>query len=162
MDGLERPPRRARTRYAVRYSFVVPVLAGLLWLAGRLGAPVPAWYWAAVFLPLAAVAAHLRWANLGYALGEDHVVTQRGFWVRERRVVPYHRVQTVFTTESPFQRRRDLGTVTVDTAGSSSLLGGDAKAVDVDAETAARLRESVPASLTAALAKRRATGRRGR
>lgn len=162
VESLARPPKRARIRYAIRYSLVVAILAGGLALAGRVGLPVPPWYVALLFAPLALLGAHLKWLNLGYALGEDHVVTQDGFWIRKTHVVPYHRVQTVVTRGTVFQRRRDLGTVVVDTAGSSGLFGGDARAIDVDAGTAASLRESIPTSLTAALATRRAEGRGSR
>jgi putative membrane protein len=57
------------------------------------------------------------------------------------RVVPYYRTQTVVDARSVFQRRRRLGSVTADTASSASLVGGTATAVDVDEETAERLRE---------------------
>ncbi len=50
--------------------------------------------------------------------------------------MPYYRLQTVFVTRSPFQRRRDLATVGADTASSSSLLGGVARVYDIDEDTA--------------------------
>lgn len=155
---LSRPPKRTRTRYLARYTVLVALLTGGFWLLTHTGLPLPPWYVPLFGLALVPVAAHLKWSNRGYALGEDHVVTQNGFWTRERRVVPYHRVQTVFTTATVFQRRRDLATLVVDTAGSTSLLGGDARAVDVDAETAASLREAIPASLYEARRRQRTTG----
>ncbi|MFC7195434.1 PH domain-containing protein [Halosimplex aquaticum] len=112
------------------------------------------WYVPLLATPLIPVAAHLKWRSRGYALGDEHVVTRNGFWVRKQKVVPYHRVQTVFTTQTIFQRRRDLATVTVDTAGSQSITGDDAEAVDIDAETAERIRERVPDELYGALARR--------
>lgn len=157
--SLSRPPKRARTRYVARYAILVALATGGFWLLTHTGWPLPPWYLPLVGLVLVPVAAHLKWLNHGYAVGEAHVVTQNGFWVRERRVVPYHRVQTTFTTETIFQRRRDLATLTVDTAGSTALLGGDAKAVDIDAETADSLRESIPGSMYDARDRRRATGR---
>jgi putative membrane protein len=87
------------------------------------------------------------------------VVTRNGFWVRRQKVVPYHRVQTVFSSQTIFQRRRDLATVTVDTAGSQSLIGQDAEAVDIDAERAEAIRERVSDELYGALARRRREGR---
>ena len=60
-----------------------------------------------------------------------------------------------------FQRRRDLGTVVVDTAGAYSLGGNDAKAVDVDGRTADEIRETVPDSLYRSLRRRRGQRDRG-
>ncbi|MFB6141455.1 MAG: PH domain-containing protein [Halosimplex sp.] len=161
VDGFERPPERARLRYGFRYAVALAILVALLYAGTALTSFRLYWYVPLVLAPLVPVAAHLKWRNLGYALGEDHVVTRSGFWVRQQKVVPYHRVQTVFTSETVFQRRRDLATVTIDTAGSQSITGQDAKAVDVDVETADAIRERVPDELYGALARRkRGAGRR--
>jgi putative membrane protein len=69
-------------------------------------------------------------------------------------IVPYDRVQTVFDSQTVFQRRRRLGTVTVDTAGGGGLGSGDAVAADLDVDTARRLREQVAERLQRALAAR--------
>lgn len=148
---FERPPKRARQRYAARYAGVVAAITGVLYLL-HLGFGGPFAWWAPLgLLALVPPAAHLTWKHRGYHLGEHHVVTRNGFWVRRTKIVPYYRVQTVLSSETIFQRRRRLGTVTVDTAGALSLFGDDATAVDVDAATAQRLREDVADELYAAL-----------
>ena len=118
------------------------------------------------WLPLAALvlvplAAHLTWKHRGYYADGDHVVTRTGFWRRNTMVVPYNRVQTVLSSQTVFQRRRDLGTVTIDTAGSGGLGGGDAVALDIDAEAAETLREDVADRLQRALRQRSRERRRG-
>jgi putative membrane protein len=153
--SFERPPKRARLRYVVRYSLVVLVLAGLLAGVDAWGDWVPWWPASLALLALVPPAAHLKWANLGYHLGEDHVVTQRGFWVRSTSVVPYHRVQTVLRSRTVFQRRRNLGTLVVDTASGGGFRGSDAVALDIDAGRAATLLETVDERLQAALPRRR-------
>jgi len=157
---FERPPKRARLRYVVRYGLVVLGLVGLLG-AGHLATDALPW-WPAGVLGLALVppAAHLKWANLGYHIGDEHVVTRHGFWVRQTTVVPYHRVQTVVRSRTVFQRRRDLGTLVVDTASGGGLRGSDAVALDLDAGRAATLLETVAARLQGALADQRARPRR--
>jgi len=154
-DRMERPPKRARLRYGFRYAIGLAILVGLLYAGTVVTDFQLYWYVPLVAVPLIPVAAHYKWKNRGYALGEEHVVTRNGFWVRRQKVVPYHRVQTVFSSQTVFQRRRDLATVTVDTAGSQSLTGQDAKAVDIDADTAERIREAVSDELYGALARRR-------
>ena len=150
LDEFERPPKRARERYAVRYSLVVFFVTGLLYLGSTATDLLGYWYLPLAGLVLVPVAAHLKWKHRGYDLTENHVVTRNGFWSRTTKVVPYHRVQTTVSTETVFQRRRDLGTVIVDTAGSRSITGDDPEAVDVDVRTADHVRETVPDRLYAA------------
>jgi putative membrane protein len=139
---FERPPKRTRRRYAARYLIVLGAVTGLFYGVGLVVGNLP-WYATAVALPVVPVAAHYKWKHRGYWLGENHVVTRNGVLSRETKVVPYYRIQTVIDTRTIFQRRLGLATVTVDTAGSLSLGGQDAAAVDVDAETADRLREEL-------------------
>ncbi|PSQ59713.1 hypothetical protein BRD18_02745 [Halobacteriales archaeon SW_7_71_33] len=155
--GLERPPRRARRRYVVRFALAVLALTGLAAVALRLlsvagvgpGLAVDRRLLAA---PLAAllltpVAAHRRWRSRGHAAGPEHFLARTGYWRRVTRVVPYYRVQTVIESRTPFQRRRRLASVTADTASSASLLGGEAVALDVDADRAVALRERLRTEL---------------
>jgi putative membrane protein len=158
LDGFERPPKRARLRYAARYALALLGVTGAFYLASLAFEWVAYWWLPLVGLLGVPVAAHLKWANRGYLVADDHVVTRNGFWSRKTKVVPYHRVQTTVSSETIFQRRRDLGTVTVDTAGARSFAGDDAKAVDVDVATMDEIRENVPDRLYAALRKR--AGRR--
>lgn len=152
---FERPTKRARRRYAVRYVLALVGLTAILraasWYVG-----VPAlWYAPLALVPLAPVAAHYKWASRGYHVGEEHVVTRNGFWRRTITVVPYYRTQTVIESATLFQRRWRLATVVVDTAGSRSLLGHDAAAVDVDREAATELRDVVVAGLRESRRRRR-------
>jgi putative membrane protein len=151
LGAFERPPSRARTRYVARYSIVLGVLTAIAY-----GAAVAGWngpWWAVLLaVPLIPVAAHLKWRNLGYALTDDHVVTRHGFWSRTTKIVPYHRVQTVADSQTIFQRRRRLATLHVDIAGSRSLVSDDSKAIDLDREVAAELRETISRRLLEDLA----------
>jgi putative membrane protein len=153
---LRRPPKRVRRRYVVRYLLVVGALVGLLFGADAVVGPLPfPWYAPAVLVLVIPPAAHLKWAHRGYWLGSDHVVTRNGVLKRQTKVVPYDRIQTVIDTRTLFQRRWNLATVTVDTAGSLSLTGGDAAAVDVDDAVADDLRAELDERLRTALAARR-------
>ena len=153
--SFERPPKRVRRRYTLRYLLGLGVVVGVLYGVDLLSArPLP-WYGPAALAALAPVAAHLKWRHRGYWLGEDHFVTRNGFLRRRTTVVPYYRVQTVIDSRSVFQRRWGLATVTADTAGSLSLIGADASAVDVDDATAETLRATLPTRLRRSLAVRR-------
>ncbi|MFC6988333.1 PH domain-containing protein [Haloplanus sp. GCM10025708] len=152
---FERPPKRVRRRYAVRYGLALAVLAGALYgVEAFLAAGIP-WYVPLSAAPLVPVAAHAKWKHRGYWLGDSHVVTRNGVLKRRTKVVPYYRIQTVIDSRTAFQRRWRVATVTADTAGSLSVAGHDAAAVDVDAETATRLRETLSDRLRTALAARK-------
>ncbi|MFW5948276.1 MAG: PH domain-containing protein [Halolamina sp.] len=155
---FERPPKRARERYAVRYAIAVLLVAGAFFLLQSVVGPFSYWYTPLLALIGVPVAAHLKWKHRGYYVGDDHVVTRNGFWVRQLKIVPYYRVQTVLSSETIFQRRRRLGTVTIDTAGTRSIVDEDAAAVDIDRDSTEILREQVAEKLSESLRRRRRLG----
>jgi putative membrane protein len=154
---FRRPPARVRRRYAVRYLLVLGGLTALLYGIEFAAPGVLPWppYAPAPLALLAPVAAHYKWRHRGYWLGEHHLVTRNGFLRRRLRIVPYYRVQTVIDSRTVFQRRWNVATVTADTAGSLSLVGGDAAAVDVDDADADGLRTALATRLRESLAARR-------
>ncbi|WP_416839143.1 PH domain-containing protein [Haloferax sp. DFSO52] len=158
---FERPPSRIRRRYVVRYLLGVGAIVAGLYGANTLFGGVP-WFLPLGLIPVAAVAGVYQWRHRGRALTENHFVTRNGFWKREMRFVPYYRIQTVIETRTIFQRRWRVSTVTADTAGSLSIVGGDAAAVDIEADDAAELRNELNDRLRDALAARREERRRTR
>ena len=152
---FERPPKRARTRYAIRYATVALAVVLGSYLVVRLTPLSGAWWGTLALLPVVPPAAHAKWSARGYALQDGHVITRNGYFVQTTKVVPYYRVQTIIVSQSPFQRRRDLATLVVDVAGSHSLTGRDPRAVDIDAATADRLCDEIETRLYGALADER-------
>lgn len=142
---FERPPKRARERYFVRYMLVLAGLALLTYAATIQWTLAVDWYLVVLALgfPIVPVGAHLKWKHRGYAVSDDYVITRNGFWNRTIAIVPVERIQTVVDSRTIFQRRRHLATLTIDTAGSRSLIADDSRAVDIDADEAARLREEI-------------------
>jgi putative membrane protein len=138
---FERPPKRARTRYIARYTIVVGLLTGIAGGLHVLTDAVPLWYTIAALLIVVPPAAHLKWKHIGYAVDEKYIISRVGFWTRRTTIVPYYRLQTVSSRQSVFQRRRDLGTLTVDTATSGGFWGGDAIVPDIEIDVAEDLRE---------------------
>ncbi|NLV12557.1 PH domain-containing protein [Haloarcula argentinensis] len=149
---FDRSPTRARRRYLARFSLAAAGLTAVAYAVDSLVLATGYWWLAALlFLPVVP-AAHLRWRHRGFDLDDSVLATRSGFWRRTTRIVPYYRLQTVFVTRSPFQRRRDLATVGADTASSSSLLGGVARVYDIDEDTASELRDTLREHLTAHVA----------
>ncbi|QLG26833.1 PH domain-containing protein [Halorarum halophilum] len=154
---FERPPTRARRRYAIRYALVSVGLAAVVLGASWLWTPLPAIAAAVplVGLALAPIAARSKWRHRGYDERERAMLTRSGFWYRSTRVVPYYRLQTVFARRTIFQRRWDLASLTADTASTTSIVGGDATAHDIDGDEADDLRERLLDRLREDLAERR-------
>ncbi|MDS0221591.1 PH domain-containing protein [Haloarcula sp. S1AR25-5A] len=158
---FERSPKRARRRYLARFSLAAAGLTAVAYAVDSLVLGTGYWWFALLlFLPVAP-AAHLRWRHRGFDMDESVLAARSGFWRRTTRIVPYYRLQTVFVTRSPFQRRRDLATVGADTASSSSLLGGIARVYDIDEGTATELRDSLRERLRVDIAARRSGDRTG-
>lgn len=159
--SLSPPPPRARRRYRRRYRLVTLVVgtvvaSGLWWLAASM-------IWTGVGTGTVLVigglvsgpGARATYRHRGYDLVEGYAVTRRGYWRRRTTIVPDYRVQTVGRRATVFQRRWELASVELDTAGSLSLRGPSGVAIDIDGETATRLQESVADRLQAALRTRR-------
>ena len=154
---LQRPPKQARRRYIGRYTILVGLITGIFGAVHYLSSSgvLGMWYLAAALWVFVPPAAHLKWKNLGYYFGEKYVITQSGFWSRGTTIVPYYRVQTVTNAQTIFQRRHGLATLVVDTATSGGFWGGDAVALDIDAEQAEQLRETVQDRFQESIAERK-------
>lgn len=126
-DPAHRVSPRARTLWllacAARGAVVVIalVVAAALWREydGR-------WWAVAAGVVLAAayviVVPQWRYAVHRWEITDTAVYTQRGWWVRERRIAPMSRVQTVDLAEGPLERLFGLTTLTVTTASAAGPL----------------------------------------
>jgi putative membrane protein len=153
--SLTRPPRRVQWRYGVRYLILVSVFVGVAFAVDSLTEVGVPWYATALLVLAVPPAAHLKWRHRGYWLDEDHLVTRNGVWSRSVKAVPYYRIQNVIDRRSLFQRRWNVATVVADTAGTSSLVGDDAAAVDIDTDDAVTLCDALTSRLQASLDDRR-------
>ncbi|MFP8954977.1 PH domain-containing protein [Natrialbaceae archaeon A-arb3/5] len=149
------PPPIARRRYLARYSIIATVIVALAfvvtWFTG-----LEHWYLAAIVFAAVPPAAHLRYVNLGYFVGDDHIVIRRGFWRRRTTVIPYYRIQTVSTRRSIFQRRLGLASLVVDTASSRTFFWATPTIYDVDLEDARDAHSASRTHLQSALRERAA------
>ncbi|MHC3438268.1 PH domain-containing protein [Natrialbaceae archaeon A-gly3] len=150
---FKRPTTVARRRYLARYSIVATAFV-VVALGVSVVTALESWYLAAVAYLLVPPAAHLRWVNLGYYVGENHLVVRRGFWNRQTTVIPYYRVQTVNTRRSIFQRRLGLASLVVDTASSRSFSAPTPTIYDVDLEVAREIHDECRGHLQTAVAER--------
>ncbi|MFB6114815.1 MAG: PH domain-containing protein [Candidatus Nanohalobium sp.] len=150
--SLSAVPSRARRRYFGRYSIGVLFLLFIGFLADLYFIDFS--YLALLgLLPLAAIAAHLKWLNKGFEAQEDYFISMNGFWIRKTSITPYYRIQNLIQTETVLQKRWDLSTLTLDTAGS--MITGDSKAVDLDIGEAEELRSKVFEKFEGSLRKRK-------
>lgn len=136
-DDRENVPKRARTRYFVRYLLFV-LLAVVVTVFARdyvtafASVPLRAYILPAVATP---IAAHVRWVNVSYACGTDHLRIRGGFWRRREYALPYSNVQQYTISQSVFQRRAGLSTLRVETAAYPLSIGAVIPDMDTGAAT---------------------------
>lgn len=124
---------RGFRRYAAVLALIVTVLAaGLDWRLLYLLIPAAA---------LAAWMARQRYRSLGFARLDGFTLVRSGVLVRRTWVVPRSKVQLAVVTQSPFQRRHELGNLSIITAGSSHL--DRPIVVDLERPTAAELQDEL-------------------
>jgi putative membrane protein len=108
---------RARRRVVFRGLAVVTVLSvGAVAGAGLWGLLLPM-----MGVPLALIHAALFVRHTGWTILNGAVFFRSGWWVRRTSVVRFSKTQVVTVRESPFDRRRDMATVEVDTAGAGRI-----------------------------------------
>ena len=118
-------------RTFIRYSLV---------LAAGTGAAAYYWspaLWALAALPLLGGLAYLQYRYHGYAVKEGLLFVRRGVFRQHLWVIPVERFHVLYTNASPFQRRLDLKSLQVDTAGAAPM--SYPEIVDLEAAAADRL-----------------------
>jgi len=89
---------------------------------------------------LARKASNKKWENIGYSLNDDSLLISKGYWNRKTYAVEYFRFQNLLVKESLYQRRWDMATIILDTAGNKLV---NPITVDLDREKAYQLREKL-------------------
>jgi putative membrane protein len=120
-------------RAFIRYSVAISVAAGGLWYFWTPGV------WLLTLLPLALVAAVLRYKHLGYGEDEHWLYVRRGVIKQHLWLLPLERSQVFYQTASLFQRRLRLASLYVDAAGASSIR--PAEVVDLPEDVARSILE---------------------
>ena len=126
-DPAQRVSPRARLMWATTACVEALVLVTVAAVVGPVTdwLPVPAW---AVGLLAVAAAAYVavvppwRYRVHRWEVTATAVYTQTGWWVRERRIAPMSRIQTVDHAEGAIARLFRLATVTVTTASAAGAL----------------------------------------
>jgi putative membrane protein len=114
-DGVEWRPShpRARRRLFMRRALIVIATSVMLAILTSpqafvlLVALIPAW-----------LLAHAHYRHLGHAHANSYVLVREGLWNRRTYIVPIRKIQALHLRQTPFQRRLDLATLTIETAGN--------------------------------------------
>jgi putative membrane protein len=141
-ESPTRTPLRRHPLVALRRRIVRAVLPVLL-LAGILAFFAPNWTWqvALGLLPLAVLLGWDRYRALGHALTDRYLVTRSGSAVRETVALQRSGIIGWRISQSFFQRRAGLATVSATTAAGDGVY----HVIDVDASTGLALAdEAVP------------------
>lgn len=134
----EKAPRRYFGRYLIASGVVSSLILGVSYFFNLGVNPL----YLLVLLPVSGVAAYLKYVNKGFYEGKEFFYIRNGFWNRKTSIVPYYRIQTLLQQETVFQRRLDLSTLVLDTAGVG-VFGSNPKVCDLDKEMAENLFDRV-------------------
>ena len=131
--------QRVSARHIVR-TLIGRALVPMLVVAG-IAVVYPPASLAVALLPLLILHAYAERRTHGYALTDDLLFVRRGVWRQRLWIVPVEKMQTVVLARGWLQRRLDLATLAVDTAGASAM-GGPA-IVDLRLERACELADAL-------------------
>ena len=95
---------------------------------------------ATILFPGAWLNARLYVRHTGYALTSDTVLFRSGWWVRRISAARFSRIQALALSETPFDRRNDMATLWLDTAGAGPA-GSRIAVAFLELSTAQRLHE---------------------
>ena len=113
------PGARSRIfRRGALLALLIVAGPGFWYLRGAAGFCVP------IVVALAWMHAHLYVKYTRWALEPDVLMFQSGWLTRRLTIVPRDRVQSLNVSTSPFDRRRQMASLSVDTAGGSARSAG--------------------------------------
>ena len=126
-EPSERVSPRARLMWATSAGIEGAILVAALAVVGPVTDWLPVPVWAVVLVGLVAAAYVVvmpiwRYRVHRWEVTDTAVYTQTGWWVRERRIAPMSRIQTVDHAEGALSRLFGLATVTVTTASAAGAL----------------------------------------
>jgi membrane protein YdbS with pleckstrin-like domain len=126
-EPSERVSPRARLMWATSAGIEGAILVAALAVIGPVTdwVPIPAWVVVLVGVVAAAYVVVMpvwRYRVHRWEVTDTAVYTQTGWWVRERRIAPMSRIQTVDHAEGALARLFGLATVTVTTASAAGAL----------------------------------------
>lgn len=126
-EPSQRVSPRARLMWATSAGIEGAILVAALAVIGPVTdwVPIPVWVIVLVGVVAAAYVVVMpvwRYRVHRWEVTDTAVYTQTGWWVRERRIAPMSRIQTVDHAEGALARLFGLATVTVTTASAAGAL----------------------------------------
>ena len=126
-EPVERVSPRARLMWGTTAGIEAIVLVVALAVAGPVSRWLPVPWWAVVAVAIVAAAYAVvmpawRYRVHRWEATDTAVYTQTGWWVRERRIAPMSRIQTVDHAQGALARIFGLASVTVTTASAAGAL----------------------------------------
>ena len=85
----------------------------------------------------------IKWKRFVYWFEDDELRIEYGLFVKKKRYIPFHRIQSLDYTEGILHRPLKLVKVRVETAGGSDLTKSDAELTAITKEAANRIEEKM-------------------
>ncbi len=139
LESVEEKWKRVSKQSVIRGSKVIWVILllvlipGFIWMGWKSLILLPAF-------PFAYYLNYQWYLNGGYLLHESFMLWRWGWLNRETLYLPIKNIQSVSVSHTPFDRRRNLATLSIDTAGQSNT-GGGPKIHNLPYEEAVRLQQ---------------------
>lgn len=130
---------KARIRYTTRYLVIFTSITALAYV---FQAPQVIFYVLGALYLISPVAGHLKWKNKGYSLGSNHFYARNGFWNRKTMITPYYRVQNIIESQTIFQRRWMISSLTIDIAGTG-FVSDNPEIHDLDTERTNEVKQGI-------------------
>ena len=113
-DWLGSETRAWTRRFKKHVCFFLPVAAAML-LTSVLSVVV-----VGIVLGFFVIEAKRFIASIEYQLSDDAILVNSGWWVHKSTIVPLSKVQQIVIRETYFDRRREMASLCIDTAGDTS------------------------------------------
>ncbi|MCF6287817.1 MAG: PH domain-containing protein [Proteobacteria bacterium] len=118
-------PQRAWKRVLKRLLFILILTSAIVLTLTNLPifeVHLFAWVLPIIMLPVIFLYAKNYVKKTGYYINDDIICFKSGVWFGKQSFVKINKIQTVEILESPFDRRNQMATLEIDTAGSNVML----------------------------------------
>ncbi|WP_246880614.1 PH domain-containing protein [Sporosarcina sp. 6E9] len=108
------------------------------------------WYWDyltfiifGVLIIVFFITGIIKWKRFVYWFEDDELRIEYGLFVKKKRYIPFHRIQSLDYTEGILHRPLKLVKVKVETAGGADIMKSDAELTAITKEAAKRIEEKM-------------------
>lgn len=127
-EEFNRVSKKTIRRIFIKYIIYITILSLGLYFIFDFG------FWLYTASPLFLYLSILKWRYRGWKIIDDKIIIKEGYWIQRKTVIPINKIQTINISSNLFQRRLDLASLNIDTAGS--FFRSNSSIIDLDRDEA--------------------------